>query len=112
MESRVSLSTPQVADAALHTAFRVARLAHWTLFLMAHLALWCLVLTMLWLTQASPSAIASAFHRWLATSPAQTLSALGLSGLTVAALWWRAAKWIAYRTRHGWLKRYLTDGLF
>lgn len=108
----IRLTTPQIADAALHTAFRIARLVHWTLFVMAHLALWCLLLTVLWWTGATPNGIASAFHRWLAGSPAQTLSALGLSGLTVVAVWWRAAKWIAYRTRHGWLKRYLTKGLF
>ena len=113
MESdKLVLSTPQIADAALHTAFRVARLVHWALFLMAHLALWCLALTLLWCTQVTPTGIASAYLQWLASNPGLAWSASGFSFLTVLALWWRAAKWIEYRTRHGWLKRYLTKGLF
>lgn len=105
------MPTAQAAEMAMHMTIRLARLVHWLMVVMAHLALWCAALTALWWTGVRPSEIASACLRWLATSPALVLSALGLSGLTVLGAWWRAVTWSAYRTRHGWLRRYLTKGL-
>jgi hypothetical protein len=109
MEQR--MTHEQATHAALHMTIRLARLVHWLMFVMAHLGLWCLVLTLLWWTGIRPSDISSACLRWLATSRAEFLSAAGLSGATVVGVYWRAVKHVAFSTRHGWLKRYMTKGL-
>lgn len=106
------LSVGHAADAALHMAFRLARLVHWLIFIAVHLLLWCLLLTVLWWTDARPTTLASAYLQWLARNPVAAVLLSGLSGLGVVVAWWRAATWALTRTRSGWLRRYLTKGLF
>lgn len=101
----------EASHAALHMTIRLARLTHWMLFFMAHLLLWCALLTVLWWTGVRPSDISSAALQWLSTNPGTFWSALGLTGLSVAGAYMKAAKKLASATRHGWLKRYLTKGL-
>lgn len=111
MEQGVALSTAHLAEAAIHMTIRLARLTLWLAFLMAHLAVWCLLLTAAWWWGWSSAAISSACLRWLSTNSAIFLSAAGLSGATVAGVYWRVARRFAAYARSGWLKRYMLKGL-
>ena len=110
-EPPIFQSTEQALQVMFSLQARLGAFVLWVLIAVLHLALLTGLLTAAWLLQVTPAHVQEAARQWLQTWPLATLSAAGLSGMSVLAGYWWLVRWVHQRGGRDLLMRYLMKGL-
>lgn len=108
MNRQAIFNTPEQAiTVTFRMLMRLGMFVSWTLFGIAHLAIAVIVLWAFWLFGITPESAGAFFLEALATRPAATLAAAGVSATGLIACYWKFAKALHRKTADGWLFEYL-----
>jgi hypothetical protein len=107
MDKPLALTPDQAFNALYGITARLSALVAVCLTWLVHLTVLYLLLLALWATGQSPESLMNALR---SITPGWLVAA-GVSGLTVAALYWKLLRWAHVRMRGGWMTEFLMRGL-
>lgn len=110
-ETPIFQSTEQALQVLFLLQARLGALVLWVIIAVLHLLGLTLLLTAAWTFQVTPGHVQAAAQQLLQTWPLATLSAAGLSGMSVLAGYWWLVRWVHQRGGRDLLMRYLMKGL-
>lgn len=110
-EPPIFQSTEQALQVLFSLQARLGALVTWVIIAALHLLVLTLLLAAAWLFQVTPATVQAVVQQLLQTWPLATLSAVGLSGMSVLAGYWWLVRWVHQRGGRDLLMRYLLKGL-
>ena len=108
MENREAIPATKAIGFLMTITPRLSALMMWSLFWLAHLTVAMLLLGLCWAYQVTANDVLQAFQRLRESRPGATLTALGLSGGTLAAGYAWLVRWLHRKASGEWLFEYLT----